>query len=64
MKHVHEEVIKAQPKSISWANIYHDGHIGYPLGSRGLADSFAKDRRSYVLETRDDGTAHLHKVEA
>lgn len=58
--------IKPHPKALSWANIFADGRVMGCFPERAGADANARDRqqRTFVLEVRDDGTAHLHPVEA
>lgn len=58
--------IKPQPKAISWTNMYRSGLSGFGWSQRDAADEEASQRkgRIAVVEVRDDGTAHLHKVEA
>lgn len=55
--------IKPQPKAISWVMVYSDGSTGYPYTSKSGALSHCHRSAINILEVRDDGTAHLHKVE-
>ncbi len=59
-----ESRIKPQPKAIGWTNVYKVGGTGRVHGSKESALSEAVSAVAYLLEHRDDGTAHLHKVEA
>lgn len=56
--------IKPQPKAISWSNVYRDGRTGFQFETKEMALTQAIGKPIFVLEVRDDGTAHLHKVEA
>jgi len=56
--------IKPQPKAIGWTNVYKVGGTGRVHGSKESALSEAVSAVAYLLEHLDDGTAHLHKVEA
>ena len=56
--------LKPQPKAIGWTNVYKAGATGRVHNSKESALAEAVSIVTYVLEHRDDGTAHLHKVEA
>lgn len=58
--------IKPQPKAIGWVNIYANGVPGFSFRDRQTADAelHANSARIAIVETRDDGTVHLHKVDS
>lgn len=58
--------IKPQTKAISWTNMYMAVGAGRTFSKRENAEIEAAKRNDLVatVEIRDDGTAHLHKVES
>lgn len=63
---IYQYRIKPQPKAISWTNMYASGGAGWSHRQRESAEKEALERENRValVEVRDDGTAHLHNVEA
>jgi len=61
-----ETRIKPQPKAISWTNMYKSGQAGrsYTNAAAAAQESGPRVDLIAIVEVRDDGTAHLHKVEA